>query len=311
MAQLEPKEDYLTEDREIPGQRYCLLSFLSPESVLAKKDLFFFERFLTNYEVQWKTKNLEAFLAKQVNDFNTKMDAEAGRLDSEDQRKAADICRASRVRVDEVLSAYQDYLKKNAKELTQTKIKADYEDFMYSHGKKLEDEFHASNNFQTTVRGLKVRGSYGSQEEAMARSKKLQKSDGVHNIFVGEVGKWLPWDPAPNNVQEQEYAEDQLNTLMKAYKDNEEARDQFYSNNPDMKKEAFQGKKNVVSMSRENETVSLTPTASASGGSHDSLFSAPDLALQRKMERDAAKVAQDVAKVAEDVAKLAKDVKKD
>ena len=297
---MEVKEDYLTEDKEIPGQRYCLLSFLSPESVLAKKDLFFFERFLNNYEVQWKTKNLEAFLAKQVNDFNGKMDAEAARLDAEDQRKGADICRASRVRVDEVLTSYQEYLKKNAKELSQTKIKEDYENFMYSNGKKLEDEFHMANSFQTTVRGLKVRGSYGSQEEAAARAKKLQKSDGVHNIFVGEVGRWLPWDPAPNNVQDQEYAEDQLNTLMKSYKDNEEARDQFYGKNPDLKKEAFQGKKNVVSMTRENETlgpdvslVTSVPTSAvpaSAGGAHDSLFNTThDVALQRIMEREAAK----------------------
>ena len=27
-------EDYLTEDPEVPGQKYCLLSFLSPENVL-------------------------------------------------------------------------------------------------------------------------------------------------------------------------------------------------------------------------------------------------------------------------------------
>jgi hypothetical protein len=44
---------------------------------------------------------------------------------------------------------------------------------------------------------------------------------------VGEVGKWLPWDPEPNDVSEQEYAEEQLNTLMKNYKENEEQREQF------------------------------------------------------------------------------------
>ena len=37
------KEDFLDEDNEIPGQRYVLLSFLSPEKVLARKDLFFFD----------------------------------------------------------------------------------------------------------------------------------------------------------------------------------------------------------------------------------------------------------------------------
>ena len=36
------KEDFLEEDQEIPGQKFCLLSFLSPEKVLASKDSFLF-----------------------------------------------------------------------------------------------------------------------------------------------------------------------------------------------------------------------------------------------------------------------------
>ena len=41
------------------------------------------------------------------------------------------------------------------------------------------------------------------------------------------VGKWLPWDPEPSQVGEQEYAEEKLNSLMKNYKENEEAKDLF------------------------------------------------------------------------------------
>ncbi len=47
--------DFLDEDREIPSQRFVLLSFISPENVLDKKEHFFFDRFLKNYEVEWKT----------------------------------------------------------------------------------------------------------------------------------------------------------------------------------------------------------------------------------------------------------------
>lgn len=50
-------------------------------------------------------------------------------------------------------------MKENAKEITDTKIKDAYEDFLFANEKKLEDEFFAKNNFTTTVRGLKVRGS--------------------------------------------------------------------------------------------------------------------------------------------------------
>ena len=73
-------EDFLTEDPEIPSQRFVLLSFLSPEKVLARKDLFFFEEFLKFYEVEWKVKNLEKFLAGQVKKINDRLDAEYVKL---------------------------------------------------------------------------------------------------------------------------------------------------------------------------------------------------------------------------------------
>ena len=41
-------EDFLDEDTEIPGQRYVLLSFLSPEKVLDKKELYFFQKSISN-----------------------------------------------------------------------------------------------------------------------------------------------------------------------------------------------------------------------------------------------------------------------
>ena len=272
------KEDFLDEDNEIPGQRFCLLSFLSPENVLDRKDLFFFESFLKNYEITWKTKNLEKFLAKQVMDFNKKLDDETSRLMEADLSGAADICRASRIRIDGVLDAYQGFLKENASEITKTNIKESYDDFMYGQSKRLEEDFHAKNNFQTSIRGIKLRGNYATQEEATARAKKLQRSDPVHNIFVAQVGKWLAWDPKPHDVAEHEYAEDQLNDLMKAYKQNESDRDQFYAKNPSAKAAA---KKDVVNV--------VEPTTD-----HGSLFDGPDLALQRKMERDAAAAKKDM-----------------
>lgn len=292
------KEDFLDEDNEIPGQRYVLLSFLSPEKVLARKDIFFFEQFMKQYEVDYKTKNLEKFLAKQVMDFNTKLDAEANRLEAAELAEASQICRQSRIPVDHVLEQYHDFVKQNQKEFTYSKIKEAYDDFMYTREKKLEDEFFAKNNFQTTMRGLKVRGSYGSQEEATGRAKKLQRNDPLHNIYVAEVGKWLAWDPNPHNVAEQEYQNEQLNSLMRSYKENEEQREQFFKENPDAKKAAASkgrgiGPKEVMSVV-DGEVTSTSNAAgggpTAAGGQHAALFDGPaDLALQRKLEREGKK----------------------
>ena len=38
----EKKEVYLEADKEIPGQHYVCLSFLSPNDVLKNKDIYFF-----------------------------------------------------------------------------------------------------------------------------------------------------------------------------------------------------------------------------------------------------------------------------
>jgi hypothetical protein len=290
------REDFLDEDNEIPSQRFVLLSFLSPEKVLERKEQFFFEHFLKAYEIDWKTKNLEKFLAEQVLNINKRLDEEANRLLAAEQTAAADICRQSRIPVASVLEAYQGFVKENAKDITQTKIKEKYDDFVYAQGKRLEDEFHKRNNFQTTVRGLKVRGNYPTQEEATARAKKLQRNDPIHNIYVAEVGKWLAWDPNPHDVSNQEYAEDQLNSLMKSYKENEEQREQFFKQNPDLKdgkgKRGVPGDKIMSVVSGEEagaETAAAGGGGGGAAGAHDSLFSAPDLALQRKIEREGKK----------------------
>ena len=221
------REDFLEEDAEIPGQKFCLLSFLSPEKVLKDKNLFLFDKFLKIYEFQSRTTNLEKFLMNTMREINTKLDAEADALDAKDLSGAADICRKSKIRVDTTMDSFHSFVKANEKELKESNLKELYDDYMYVNKAKLEDEFYAKNEFRTTVRGMKVRGVYASQAEAVARSKKLQRQDTLHNIFVGEVGKWLPWDPEPSEVGEQEYAEDQLNTLMKKYKENEESREEF------------------------------------------------------------------------------------
>jgi len=227
MSKSADREDFLEGDTEIPGQKFCLISFLSPEKVLADKSVFMFNRFLQAYEFQSRTKNLEAYLMKTVNDINGQLGEKAAELEAADLSGAAEVCRKSYIRMDTLMDEFQQFVKKNEKELRESKLKELFDDFMYANRTKLEDEFYQKNDFRTTVRGLKVRGVYGTQGEAVARSKKLQRTDPLHNIFVGEVGKWLPWDPEPSEIADQEYAEDQLNTLMKKYKENEEEREMF------------------------------------------------------------------------------------
>ena len=72
------------------------------------------------------------------------------------------------------------------------------------------------------LRAVKVRGVYNNQDEAIKRAEYLQKIDPDFNIFVGEVGKWLGWDPDPNTAEDQVYREKKLQEIMSNYKKNRE-----------------------------------------------------------------------------------------
>ena len=111
-----------------------------------------------------------------------------------------------------------------------------FDDFLYANEENLTKKFNDENDFQTSIRGLKVRGVYESKREAEVRAKVLQRRDPNFHVFVGQVGYWLPWDPNPDNIAEQEYANDQLNTLMKKYQENRKYKDDLYAQETEEKK---------------------------------------------------------------------------
>jgi hypothetical protein len=286
-------EDYLDEDPEIAGQKYALISFISPENVLQRKDQFFFERFLQHYEVSWKVKNLEKFLASTVTEINDKLSEHTRMLEKEGQQPAADICRKCLIKIDDVLGNYQSFVAKNQKDVSKTTIAENFKDFMFKEHTKLEDEFHSANDFKTTVRGIKIRGVVRDEREAQLRVKRLQASDKIHNIFLAEIGKWTPWDPAPNSVENQEYAQEELNSLMKKYKENEQSKDQYFEEQKKNKRvqgapAKFGSDSKVIEVvqGEEPEVSAVNAVVGAESSNYSGLFDAPgDLALARKLER--------------------------
>ena len=81
-----------------------------------------------------------------------------------------------------------------------------------------------------TITGIKVRGVFNEYEEACKHAKQLQDEDKYFDVFVGEVGKWLPFNPKPDsdNVKDFEYATKELNQIMKGYKNNQEKAKLFH-----------------------------------------------------------------------------------
>lgn len=81
-----------------------------------------------------------------------------------------------------------------------------------------------------TLTGIKIRGVFSDYDTACEHAKKVQKIDKYFNVFVGDMGTWLPFDPNPDSdyVKDSEYANDELNKMMKAYKKNQEQAKIFY-----------------------------------------------------------------------------------
>ncbi len=303
----EPVEDFLSEDAEIPSQKVVLLSFLSPEKILANKDVFQFQQFLKDYDLQWRTTKLEAWLAEQVAAVNRKLEEIAGGLEKTDlsggvvltPQAAAAAVRTQELRVDRLVEDFKEHVRKTTKDAAPSDIQQELDDFLFKNSARLEEEFFAKNNFRTTIRGIKVRGVFSSEAEASVRAKRLQKSDPTFNIYAGQVGKWMAWEPDPNKVVDQEYANDQLNTLMKKYRENEESRDQFYNEQkrkrmgPVAVAASTESSGTDVKLTESIDSAGLSNAAAGAGagagaaavGSYDGLFSGtPDLAIQRKME---------------------------
>ncbi len=75
----------------------------------------------------------------------------------------------------------------------------------------------------TTLRGIKVRFVSDDLKETELKAEEFRKMDNnKFDVYVGEIGKWLPWNPDRAGVKSQVYAESELNELMKGYEDNVE-----------------------------------------------------------------------------------------
>ena len=123
---------------------------------------------------------------------------------------------------------FQDYLKEEKNNLFFTKLEDDYKTFLESKEEELEKEFNEINNFQTNVRGIKVRGCFGTQEEAELRCKLIREFDPNHDVYVGPVGIWVPFHPEAYKTGRVEYLEEELNRLMSEKVKNEKsAKDAF------------------------------------------------------------------------------------
>jgi len=187
--------DLLEEDKPISGQKFVCVSFCSPEKILKQKEMFYFEEFLKKWEFNKSMEKFVQFLNFVSYKYN--------------------------VSFEDVSNDFKDFVKEEKEALSKNSMDDDFKTFVDNNEEDLQKQFDIANNFQTNTRGLKIRGAYPSQEEAELRCKMLREIDPNHDVFVGPVGLWMPWDPEAYKTGRVEYMEEELNQLMKEKQKNE------------------------------------------------------------------------------------------
>jgi hypothetical protein len=114
-------------------------------------------------------------------------------------------------------------------EIKKSDISDKYQVFLLKHEKEVQAAFDKEVEFQCNVRGVKVRRAFPSYEEAQLWCKVLQRKYPKDNIVIGKMGCWLPWDPSDHLMENVEYANAQLNEIMRKYKENEANRELFFA----------------------------------------------------------------------------------
>lgn len=187
--------DLLDEDKPIAGQKFACISFISPDKIIRQKDMFFFEEFLKQFDLN---KSLEKF-TQFLNFISFKY----------------------HVDFDKMTKDLEEFVKEEKANLHKTTLDDEYKNFIDAHEEKLEEKYKENYGFQTSTRGLKIRGVYPNQQEAELRCKILRELDPHHDVYVGPVGMWVPWEPEAYKTGRVEYLEDELNQLMNEKQKNE------------------------------------------------------------------------------------------
>jgi len=232
--------DLLDEDKPIAGQKFVCLSFISPEDIIKNKDLFYFENFLKQFELKKSLEKYNQFL----NFLSYKYKIDFNKLTKD----------------------LDDFLEEEKENLFKTTIEDEYKTFIDQKEEQLQKKYNELCEFQTNTRGIKVRGVFGSQDEAELKCKSLREVDPHHDVYVGQVGLWMPFHPEAYRTGKVEYLEKELNELMAKKRHNDEvSKEEFKTRVKESKKKAIQdniekatreGNKLLQSINEEGDLVS-------------------------------------------------------
>jgi hypothetical protein len=236
--------DLCDEDPVIASQKFVCLSFVSPEKILKQREQYIFEKFVQQWE-----------FSKSIEKFGDFLNFVAFKY---------------KIKMDDIMSDMKEYVTEEKNHLKSFSIENDFKNFMDKNEDRITEDFNKKHDFNTSVRGVKVRGAYSSQAEAELRCKKLRENDPHHDIFVGPVGVWMPWDPDAYKTGRVEFMEEELNQLhQEKIKNEEKAKQEFDQRVRDAKRKAIEenvkkaresGNKLTQTLNEDGELIGVNKT---------------------------------------------------
>lgn len=284
--------DLCDEDSPIAGQKFACMSFISPEKILKKRELYIFNQFVKQWELTKSMSKFTDFINFVSYKYNLKLD--------------------------NVIGDFNEFTKEEESKLKESTVEDDYLTFLDKNEDRLTAQFQSEHAFQTSVRGLKIRGVFPSQEEAEMNCKKLRDFDPNHDIFVGPIGVWIPWDPDAYKTGRVEFMEEELNQLHKEKLKNETlAKQEFEQRIKDTKKKAIEENIKLAEKSGNSLTQTLDENGNLIGVREKVDFESREAAdvettnIRNEMLRESVMKQDSDATVADSNAKRAESIQVD
>jgi len=237
-------------NRHVDRLKWCVIKFFCPEDVIQKRNIFELNRFLY-HDVNKQLIDMATNVVMNINNsFSNSLNKVIDRLEAskkKEEQLAAGILSEIRgeLKLDEeyhstnVLRQYR----LDGQELTDR-----FETYKLENKVTLEKDFGLEVTTRTSIRAFKVSGAHETLAESRSRAEYVNKNIEPHiNSYVAPMNVWVPLDPNPDAVQDQEYMLDELNDLMGKYKENVEKKNEF-----------FEKRKNeMINKARENNNAVL------------------------------------------------------
>lgn len=243
-------DDHLYVDSTVPGQNYFIVSF-AERSVTEDMRLETFD--FVNFLLNTSTTELHEILGRTAPNKSDLLPTGES-TDEEEPEKVREYLWGEEISLGESLRRGQKLTPKQNEKFNTAyeNLLNAYKSFKKENGQYLENQYKM--RFGTNIRcdrAFKIRGSYKNMTKAKNRVEELKSEDNHFNIHIGEVGKFMPFNPNPLQAKEYNSNDKMLNELIGEYKYQQERAKRAFQLRKDLL--VRQGKKRAAEKKKEVE----------------------------------------------------------